>query len=428
MVEVLVAGACYLTFFANLPGIGTTMQVAALGLLAVAAGYAVLLSKVKAVPTSPAELVLYAVGVTSAVLAVINAEPGPLNYSLGFLSAMILISIVARVLPLERFLDIGAVVALLCVITSLAIERGGVLTALSGSMGRTGLIRLTPLGNHPNLTGYIFGAGSILMIRRLIISKSKFERVVLTPAVLLSWLFILGASARSSILGLVVASGVAIVFEFRGTKYVSFKWIGIALAAAVILGLAFPDRIVAYFTRILELDSSTRGVASGGSGRSELWLRGIATLFDDPVTLAFGGGFRSSSSDVIGFSTESSYVTILLDSGLFVGVAVILVFLYSPIKALSLSRPRDRHASSLVLLASLLTFLLAESVFNRYLLAVGNPASLLTLLIMLSLSMRRKPVDEAAAAPDAAAPSSGVPAKRAPATGVPAGGALRPRA
>ena len=46
----------------------------------------------------------------------------------------------------------------------------------------------------------------------------------------------------------------------------------------------------------------------------------------------------------------------------------------------------------LLALASFLTFLIVESVFNRYLLAIGNPASLLSLLLLFTLWMRHGPV------------------------------------
>ena len=115
-------------------------------------------------------------------------------------------------------------------------------------------------------------------------------------------------------------------------------------------------------------------------------------LFNDPMKFVLGGGFRSSGPDVIGFSTESSYITILLESGVFIGAAVILVFAYSPIKALKLTSPQDRHASSLILVASFLTFVIVESIFNRYLLAIGNPTSLLSLLVLFTLWIRQGPV------------------------------------
>src|ERR1700722_6179078 len=175
MVEALVALACYLTFFANVGSVGTVAQVGALGLLFAAAALAALQDRINANPVSPTELTLYAVGLVSTVLGLFSTEDGPLIYSVGLFGAVILISIVARSISLERLLDIGAAVMLLCVLTTVVVERGSVLTALSASVGKSALLRFTPLGSPPNLPGYMFGSGSILMIRRVLISKNLFE-------------------------------------------------------------------------------------------------------------------------------------------------------------------------------------------------------------------------------------------------------------
>ena len=391
MVEALVALACYLTFFANVGSVGTVAQVGALGLLFAAAALAALQDKINASPVSPTELTLYAVGLISTVLGLISTEDGPLMYSVGLFGAVILVSIIARSISLERLLDIGAAVMFLCVLTTVVVERGNVLTALSASVGKSGLLRFTPLGSHPNLTGYMFGSGSILMIRRMLISKNLLERLAMAGAVLLSWAFILAASARSSILALAVAAAVAVMLEPRVRRAIGWKWVVIGAVAATIIGVAFPEKITSYVTQMLDLESSTRGLDSGGSGRVDIWWHGLETLFDDPMTLILGGGFRSSSSDVIGFSTESSYVTILLDNGIFLGCAVIVVFWYAALRALRLSLAQSPDANTLVLACSFWLFLLIESIFNRYLLAVGNPTSLMTLLILFSVAMRARP-------------------------------------
>ena len=392
MIEVLVGAACFLTFFAVLPGIGPNMQVLALVLLFGAAAYAVMLNRVKALPTSAAELVMYIVGVAYIVLAMLTEEEG-VGLAIAFLSTVIFISIVSRAVSLERLLDIGAVVALLCVLASIAIDYHKALTALVPAGGKAGLVRFMPLGATPNLSGYIFGGGAILMARRAVVSSHIRERVLMAGGALCSCLFVLAASARSSLVALAVAAAVAIFFEFGVRRVLALKWVKIGAVAFAIIGVVFSDKIAAYFDRMLALESDTRGLASGGSGRTGLWARGIATLFEDPMLFAFGGGFRSSSSDLIGFSTESSYITILLDSGAFIGAAIIFVFCYSPIKALRITSPENRHSSPLILLASFMTFLIVESVFNRYLLAIGNPTSLMSLLILFALSMRKNLTD-----------------------------------
>jgi exopolysaccharide production protein ExoQ len=386
MIESLIVAACYLTFYAKVGG--TAAQVGALALLFAAASYAVLLNKIKPIPVSLTELVMYGAGVVSVILGLISGEEG-VGSSIAFLIAIVLFSILSRVLSLSRLMDVGAWVTLACVLTCIVFDRSEVVQALSISVGRNGLMRFMPLENHPDLTGFIFGSGSILLVRRTFITKSRLERLAVGLGTLLSWLFILAASARSSIIALLAASSVALFFEFRGSRFMTFKYISLTLTSCAVIGALFFEKISKYVTGMLELDSSARGVSSGGSGRMELWVRGVATLFDDPMTLAFGGGFRSSSSELIGFSTESSYITILLDSGLFIGSAIIFLYWYAPIRALRLTPARSRHTSEVVLLPCFLVFVIVESIFNRYLLAIGNPASLITLMLLVSLSLRK---------------------------------------
>jgi exopolysaccharide production protein ExoQ len=279
---------------------------------------------------------------------------------------------------------------LLGVATVIVFDHQQGMLALSSGLGRgSGITRFAPLGFHPDLTGYVFGASVWLMARRVLVTTHWLERVLMVGGALAASLFVLAASSRSSLIALFVAGLVAITIEYRLGRLFSKRWVRIGCVLFAIFGAIFYEKIAAYFIKMLDLDSSWRGVNSGGSGRTDLWARGIATFFQDPLVFIFGGGFRSSNAEQIGFSTESSYISILLDSGAFLGVAIILVFWYAPIKALRLTNSADRYASPLVLLAAFMTFIIVESVFNRYLLAIGNPASLMSLLILLSLSMRQ---------------------------------------
>jgi len=390
MIEVMVGAACYLTFFALVPGVGAVVQAAAVVLLLGAAAYALLLEKVRPIPISVTESVMYLAGVLYVIQGMFQ-ELEPMLASVAFLATIIMLSIISRTITLDRFLDVGAGVALLCVLTSIAVDHTGVIAALSASVGRGGLDRFTPLGTTPNLVGYTFGAGAILMARRVIVSKMILERMTMAAAALLSCTFVLAASARASLVALIVAAVLSVILEIRIGRLISMIWVRVTALSCVLVGVVFSEKVGGYFDRMLELESNTRGLASGGTGRTQLWARGIAAVFGDPMTFIFGGGFRSSNSDLIGFSTENSYISILLDSGIFVGAAIILVFCYAPIKALKLTSPQSRYASSLVLLASFFTFLVVESFFNRYLLAIGNPISLISLTLLFSLSMRRNP-------------------------------------
>ncbi len=387
MIEFLVGAACYVTFYALLPGVGSLMQASGLVFLFCAAMYAVMFNRVKAMPVSATELIMHVLGVLYVATALFH-DVDTLMSSVAFLCTVILISIVTRALPLARFLDIGAWVALTCVLTAIAVDHREAVATLSISIGRRGLERFSPLETTADLTGYLFGAGAILMARRAIVSTKLLQRLLFAAGTVVACLFVLAASARASLIALALAAMMAVGFELGFKRILALTWVRIVGVMFVLCGAVFSGKILSYLGQILEVDSSTRGVASGGTGRTELWARGMASLFGNATTFVLGGGFRSSNANLIGFSTESSYITILLDSGIFLGAAVILVFWYAPIKALKLTEPGSRHSSSLVLLATFMAFLVIQSVFNRYLLAIGNPISLMSLLILFSLALQ----------------------------------------
>src|SRR5450631_1778908 len=261
MIEVLVGAACYLTLFAVLPGIGPGMQVLALVLLFGAAAWAVLLHRVKAIPMSVPELVIYVVGVSYVAVAMLVEEESVAISSV-FLCTVVFISIVARAISLERMMDVGAAVAMACVLTVLVVDHRDAAAALVPRAGGA-LDRFMPLGSTPNLVGYIYGAGSILMIRRALVSKRTIERLLMVGGSLVSCLFVLAASARSSLVALLAAALIAVFLEYGFGRVVSLKWVKVGAIVFTIVGLAFSDRIGAYFARMLEIDSETRGLASG---------------------------------------------------------------------------------------------------------------------------------------------------------------------
>jgi len=72
---------------------------------------------------------------------------------------------------------------------------------------------------------------------------------------------------------------------------------------------------------------------------SEVWSLAVSMTFSEPMGLMFGGGFRSLElHSSIGGIAEDPYTSILLDSGLFAGAAIIAIYIYAAIKALGLSR------------------------------------------------------------------------------------------
>jgi hypothetical protein len=395
MIRLLILLSCYASVWSNAPTVGGVLQASFFGLFLVGSLYAISRKRVIGISPSSAEIVLYAATALSAIVGLLRAADFTMQYSMLFLTALILISIMTRAVSLEQLLDIGAVASLLAVLTCLLVERHSLFKALSISMGRNGLFRFTPLHTHADLTGLIFGSYSILMARRALIARRHTERAMMIMGVVLAWTIVLAASARASLLALVVAGVGALVLEIRPAKATYLKLAGLGAAAICVMFLLSASRMLSYLQGMLEFNSKHRGVASGGSGRTEIWSQGISLIFADPVRLVFGGGLRSSElSSFASGTTENSYISILLDSGLFAGTTIICIYIYSAIKALRLSRSISWRSNSLIFLFTYFVFLLVESFFNRYLLAIGNSASLLALMILISLSIREVPVEK----------------------------------
>ena len=411
MIEAMIVAAGYVAYFSSAPGMESVARPLIFVLLLLAALTAIMGKKVKPIMPTASELLLYAIGIVSCAVALVRSVDYSIYYSMYFLTAIICISVIARALPLERLLDLAALCMLTCAVTTAIVYWRELLTCLSISVGKNGLIRFMPFSSHPLLVGYIFGSGSILLARRAYLAHRKWERYAMAAGAVLAWSMVLAASARSAVAGLLAAALFAYVAEFRFFKNSS---LGRAGMVAIIVGLV----VAAYFAvnspylqQILEVSSDTRGIGSGVTGRTDLWEKGLMSLTSDPTLVAFGGGLRSSEYSVIGFLTENSYITILLDSGALLGSALILFLMLAPFSALRQARVSTDSPNALILLPSFFVFLLVQCFFVRYLVGLGNPTALYTLIFFTGLSMR--PGFEQSLAHQAPAPGSMAPFERA---------------
>jgi O-antigen ligase len=210
----------------------------------------------------------------------------------------------------------------------------------------------------------------------------------MAAGVAFSWAMVLAASSRSGVSGLIAAALFAFAAELRflrGTKLGRGAVTLLVLGGLVAVYLAFSST---YLQDILQVNSDTRGVGSGVTGRTDLWAKGVESLTGDPSLAAFGGGLRSSEYSVIGFLTENSYITILLDSGALAGSTLILFILLAPFSALRQSRASTAKPSTLIFFPSFFVFLIVQCFFVRYLIGLGNPTALFTLVLLMALSMR----------------------------------------
>lgn len=388
MIEALIVAAGCFAYWSSSPGLDSVVRPLIFVCLLGAAMLAIMQNKVKPIGPTATEFLLYSLGLVSAAVALVHSVDYSIYYSMYFLTAIICISVIARSVPLERLLDLAALSIFICVVATVLLDWRELVTCLSISIGKSGLVRFNPFGNHPLLVGYVAGSGSILMVRRAYLTRRAWERVAMIVGVGLSWAMVLAASSRSAVSGLIAASLFAFVVELRflrGTRIGRGGVILIVVGALVAVYLAFSST---YLQDILEVNSNTRGVGSGVTGRTDLWAKGLEALTSDPSLVAFGGGLRSSEYSVIGFLTENSYITILLDSGALAGSTLILFVLSAPFAALRRSRATTTP-NTLILFPSFFVFLIVQCFFVRYLIGLGNPTALFTLILLMALSMRR---------------------------------------
>jgi len=260
--------------------------------------------------------------------------------------------------------------------------------------------RLLPPDMQSNVLGFMF-AGFIPVFAWRVTDRTTgyLQRAVYFAAILADAIIIFLASSRASMLGLVLAAvwlgGMWGLRALRGkgrivrsTVFaVFFLLLAVGITAAVRPSIV--QNGISYVTKSLQLESSYRGFGSGFSGRLARWDVTLAAISHNGVW-AFGSGYRTSGKD-LGFSVDNGYLTIAYEMGIF-GLLVIVGQLAWCLWLSTRCYIRSAYhveRQYFMLLGALLIVLLVNNFFDRYLFGMGNPFSLLGLIILL---IRRKDV------------------------------------
>ncbi len=274
----------------------------------------------------------------------------------------------------------------------LIVEPQALLASLAGNVEYGhGLVRYQPLGMHPNLSGLVYGGGALLFFQHYLSVRKKPQQLFALAMAGLCVCVLLAASARAGMLALAVTglTGVTLI-AWRGSRRARMSLALVALAGLAFLLYKWVD-IKDYLSLILDVDSPTRGVESGATGRTDLWLAGVELVFSDGALLFTGRGIRSALPEIIGFPVESSYINLALEHGLVFGSLMALAFVVTAGRALKHGLQRSQPHYPLFMTGLMLVFILTQSIFNRYLIGVGNPYSLWVLLLVLQLNLHALP-------------------------------------
>ncbi|MGR4930972.1 O-antigen ligase family protein [Bradyrhizobium sp. CAR08] len=294
-----------------------------------------------------------------------------------YLSAMI---IARRTTAEELIMCIR--ISTIAVLALVAIVFGDTLIAglMPGQLKRWEL-REAPFGMHPNLAGFNYG-GFIVMAANSGLLKWRYNYLITTAIIGFCLAVMLVASARGGLLAVALTLAVYVSIEIlRGQR--STIYLIIIGTAFIILSFFYWDSIVAYAFEMLDLDSKQRGLQSGGTGRFEIWARGIDYISNRSWEIFIGSGLRTAGN--MGFPVESSYINLAVESGVFLTAAILISFL----SVLARSYRKQGSGSSFHRFAFYtLLFAMFQSIFNRYLIAIGNPFSLMLLVIASKASIK----------------------------------------
>jgi len=369
--------AFFVLAFCNDPTYALVALQGAVALLVIAALWVIPAGAPLRFAPSVFEIVLASTILLSAFVSPFTGLAYGINYTLLMIPVLLATGILVRTFPLQSLLFIAARAhAANCALVLLIYWQQLPVILDIASADRWAL-RFQPFGMHPNLVGWVYGLGAIIAIYAAVKSRGV-ARIFYVLAAIASLTFVLGASSRAGLLATTISELLILATNVPTLPPTMRRLVmtaGIVAASAIAV---FWADIFNYLSVLLELSSTTRGLGSGASGRAELWQQGLNFIAGSPQQIFFGRGLRSS--DLVGFPTESAYITILIESGVILGTCIIAAILFAPVALLGSASQKNIGRTEVVFVFWLVLFAASQSLFNRYLLAIGNAGSLALLL------------------------------------------------
>lgn len=338
----------------------------------------------RAVEITPFDTVMLISVPLSYLAATLSQDSYSLLHTTIFLVTYLSVMIIAQRTTAEELI-MCVRVSTIAVLAIVAIVFGDTLIAglMPGQLKRWEL-REAPFGMHPNLAGFNYG-GFIVMAANSGMLKWRHNNLITTAIISFCLAVMLVASARGGLLAVVLTLAVYVSTEIlRGQR--STVYLIVIGAVLVVLSFAYWDSIVAYAVEMLDLESKQRGLQSGGTGRFEIWARGIDYISSRSWEIFIGSGLRTAGN--MGFPVESSYINLAVESGVFLTAAILIGFLSVLVRSY---RMQGNGSAFHRLAFYTLLFAMFQSIFNRYLIAIGNPFSLMILVIASKASINGNP-------------------------------------
>lgn len=257
--------------------------------------------------------------------------------------------------------------------------------------------RFSPFGFHPNLLAFLL-AGYFCAIGWKFLTGDWRMKILTGPAGVACLIIIFFASSRGSIVSLLAAGLFASVIQIADAEKKARKKIvrrGLLMAVAIlglaltVQNLAWAQDSFAFVDQILQLSNTDRGFGSGWTGRIDTWRTTVRQVLSDGTWMV-GRGVRSSDGLSEGNWIDNGYLVVLYETGiislcLIVGrfLGILRRFVSSYLKSTS----KVQQGLSMICVVLIVVFL-TNDIFARYLFSVGNPYSILTLLLFATPTSR----------------------------------------
>ncbi len=195
------------------------------------------------------------------------------------------------------------------------------------------------------------------------------------------------AAAIAVLMGLTVTGWLRL--RSHGRPVLLFAGVGLLLVAGTVV--LYGGQVYETLDRFYSLSAADRGIGSGATGRVEAWKWTWELFLSNPI---IGVGFRAHEFLLrVDSSSHNGYLATLAELGL-IGFLAIACLIARGLRLLWVraQEPEGGFVPSLLLGLSVGYLFLA--VFERYLINVGNPTSLLFLLAVMQPQGEADPLPE----------------------------------
>lgn len=249
----------------------------------------------------------------------------------------------------------------------------------------------TRLGNgkdvlNPNTIGLVSVS---VLLAAMSIRTLMLRLVVMGP---IAGIIVL-TSSRAATVAAVVGLGMIVWLRLRARRRPVLLIAGIGLILVVGVTMAYGDVMYRTLDRSFGLSTADRGISSGATGRVAAWKWTWELFLRNPV---LGVGFRAHESLLkVDSSSHNGYLATLAEVGI-LGFLGVLFLVMRGMRLLWTGSREPGPGFSQSILFGLCAGYLLLAVFERYLINVGNPTSLLFLVSI----MRPRAMENSVTGPD----------------------------